>query len=86
MIYNTKFGKLDASGNIQYAPIPLVIDGTNVWTNVGASYTKEGYYPIVRTEAPDREGCYYTSYFVLDGSVIVEKWKEHTDSEVVQGG
>ena len=77
--YNFDFGKLDESGDIEYAPIPLVIEEENVWTNAPDVYTECGYYPIRNIEIPERDGFYYTYYYELEGNEIVGKWEEHEE-------
>lgn len=77
MAYNYKFAKLDESGALEYAPVPLVIDGKNVWTNEEAKYNLLGFYKIVYTETPEKEGYYYTSFYELEENKLVEKWEEH---------
>lgn len=77
--HNRRFGKTDGGRNVEYAPLPLVIVGVNVWTNVPETYISEGYYPIVNTDMPEKEGCYFTSYYEQEGEVIVQKWEEHME-------
>lgn len=77
MAYNYNFAKLNESGGLEYAPIPLVIDGVNVWTNEEAKYNSLGFYEIVHTESPTKEGYYYTEYWALAENKIVQRWEEH---------
>lgn len=91
-----KYGRLEA-GKIQYADVPLVIDGVQVWTNDPAVYATAGYLPVMMAEKPQKDGYIYTCEFVeLDGA-IVQVWTEHeipqtdeiTDSEalaIITGG
>lgn len=72
-----KFAKTEDGVNLEYAPIPLFIDGVNVWTNEEAKYNSLGYYEIVRTESPTKEGYYYSSFYELEENKLVEKWEEH---------
>lgn len=77
MRHNYKFAKLNESGGLEYAPLPLVIDGDNVWTNLEAEYNKLGFYEIKRTEMPEKEGYYYTDYWELENNKILQRWEEH---------
>ena len=77
MAYNFKFAKLDESGGLEYAPLPLVINGENVWTNIEAEYNALGFYEIKRTEMPEKEGYYYTDFWELAENKIVQRWEEH---------
>ena len=36
-----------------------------------------GYKPIIRTEAPVKEGFYYTEKWTDTGAAIVQEWEEH---------
>lgn len=74
---NRNYGKINEDGSLEYASVPLVVNGENVWTNIPEVYIAEGYYPIVRTDEPIKEGFYYTFYWEQDGNVIIQKWEEH---------
>ena len=77
MAYNYKYAKIKEDGALEYAPLPLVINGKNVWTNIEAEYNKLGFYEIKRTEMPEKEGFYYTDYWELAENKIVQRWEEH---------
>ena len=77
MAYNYKFAKIKEDGGLEYAPLPLVINGENVWTNIEAEYNALGFYEIKRTEMPEKEGFYYTDYWELENNKIVQRWQEH---------
>ena len=86
---NRNFGRVDESGNIEYAPLPLVVDGVNVWTNIAETYLKEGFYPIELTESPVKEGFFFTPYWEIENEKCVQKWAEHAKiepEEVTTGG
>ena len=77
MTYNYRYAKLNESGGLEYAPLPLVINGENVWTNIEAEYNALGFYEIKRTEMPEKEGYYYTVFWELAENKIVQRWEEH---------
>ena len=77
MAYNYKYAKIKEDGAIEYAPLPLVINGENVWTNIEAEYNALGFYEIKRTEMPEKEGYYYTDFWELADNKIVQRWQEH---------
>lgn len=77
MANNFKFAKINESGRLEYAPLPLVIDGVNVWTNIEAEYNALGFYEIMRTAMPEKEGYYYTDFWELSENKIVQRWEEH---------
>lgn len=76
MKQNKNFGRVDDNGGIQYAPFPLPVNG-NVWTNDIELHKSFGYYPVIKTEKPKKEGHYYTIYWELEDNTIIQKWKEH---------
>lgn len=77
MANNYRFAKLNESGGLEYAPLPLVINGENVWTNIEGTYNEQGYNLIERTDTPIKEGYYYTDYWELENNKIVQRWEEH---------
>ena len=77
MTNNFKYAKLNESGALEYAPLPLVINGEKVWTNIEGTYNEQGYYLIERTDTPIKEGYYYTDYWELSDNKIVQRWQEH---------
>ena len=77
MRYNYRLAKVKEDGGLEYAPLPLVINGENVWTNIESEYNKLGFYEIKRTEMPEKEGYYYTDYWELSENKIVQRWEEH---------
>ncbi len=81
MAYNYKYAKLDESGALEYAPHPLVIDDVKVWTNIESAFNELGFYKIEKTEAPIKEGFYYTDYWELSDNKIIQKWEEHEEPE-----
>lgn len=77
MAYNYKYAKIKEDGALEYAPLPLVINGKNVWTNIEAEYNALGFYEITRTAIPEKEGYYYTDFWELAENKIVQRWQEH---------
>lgn len=75
---NKSFGKLE-NGALYYAPLPLVINGENIWTNVEKIYNEQGYYAIEWTQAPTKEGYYYTYYWEMENNKIAQRWEEHEE-------
>lgn len=82
--YNKNFGTVKEEGKLQYSPNPLIIDGEKHWTNIKERYLSQGYYPVVYTEEPEKEGYYYQSYFELENEAIVQKWKEYEIAETIE--
>lgn len=77
MKFNPLYASVNEDGTLAYAPVPLVIDGVNVWTNIPEKYTQAGYYPVENTEMPVKDGyCYTSRYELLDGKAL-QVWDEH---------
>ena len=81
--YNKRFAKVNEERNLEFAPLPLLINGNNVWTNIPEIYIENGYYPIEKTKTPEKEGFYYISYWEFENNKCVQKWEEHEVSIVV---
>lgn len=77
--YNRNFAKLNEGRSLVYAPLPLIVNGENVWTNTPEVYIGQGYYPLIKTDMPVKEGFYYTSYWTYDtdNKICHEEWEEH---------
>jgi hypothetical protein len=76
--YYNNFGKLE-NGRAIFAPKPIIVDGEKIWTNREDLHRLAGYFPVVRTDMPFREGFYYTEDWQIEGEVpnLVEHWVEH---------
>ena len=73
---NRKFAKLKEDGALDYAPIPLPING-NTWTNSKEIHLECGYYPVQHTDRPIKEGYTYKSYWEVVDNILTQKWEEH---------
>lgn len=51
--------------------------GSWLSTDNEAAILELGYKPIIRTEAPVKEGYYYTEKWVETETAIVQEWEEH---------
>lgn len=77
MKFNPKYASVNEDGTLAYAPVPLVINGANYWTNIADKYTEKGYYPVENTAMPVTEGFYYTSRYELKDGKATLVWDEH---------
>lgn len=69
------YAKLE-NGILKYAPKNLIINGAKVWNASEADHIAQGWYPIVKTEAPTTEEDYYAeAYYEQEGNQIVQKWE-----------
>lgn len=84
MNITSNFGLLDEDNNLTYAILPLVINEENVWTNVPEKFVEAGYFPIIRSDMPEREGYYYTPIYHYEDETIIEEWVEHEAPEPVE--
>lgn len=71
-----RYGKL-IDGGIEYATIPIMVDGVETWTNDPAVYASIGYLPIAYTDKPKTEGYWYEVSYVERNGVIVREWIAH---------
>lgn len=74
---NFNFGRLRENGEIEYAPLLLVINGVNTWTNISELYMEKGYYPTEHRKAPEKEGFFYTPKWEIENGKCIQKWEEH---------
>ena len=86
------YGKL-INGYPQYLRLPIqpavdivinsVIHPALSWlsTDDEAAILELGYKPIIRTEAPVKDGFYYTEKWTDTGAAIVQEWEEHEQPE-----
>ena len=77
MVYG-KFGKVEDRALI-LCQMPFDIGGVPYWSTDPAILNQAGYYPVVHTEPPQREGYYYTDYWELFNEQCLEKWEEHPE-------
>ncbi len=70
-----RYAKLTES-ILTYAPKFLIINGAKVWNASEAEYIAQGWFPVIRTEAPATEEGYYAEpYWGQEGNQIVQKWE-----------
>ena len=73
---NKNYGKIE-NDNVKFAKNPLWIGDKMIANPTNEMYIANGYKPIQYTEAPTKDGFYYTSKFVEKEDVIVQVWEEH---------
>lgn len=87
-MFNINYGKLiDTYPRYLRLPIQLTADitingvvhpaGSWLSTNNETAILELGYKPIIRTEAPVKDGFYYTEKWTETGAAIVQEWEEH---------
>ena len=69
------FYKFINENTIRKAPIPLNIDGKDVFTNSENIHNQQGYYAIKTTDCPQNEKSYRPIYELKD-NLIIQKWEE----------
>ena len=77
ILINPKHASLNGDGTLSYAPVPLVLDGVNYWTNITDKYAQAGFLPVENTDTPVKDGFYYDSRYEQQGEKIVQVWDEH---------
>ena len=71
---NTKYGKLDENGRIEYAPYCLKTDEGWIVTSDPQPYIEAGYKPIRRDPYPS-DGGYYIRKTTESNAEIIEGWE-----------
>lgn len=75
MIYG-KYGKVENRA-LTPCEMPFLLGGEKTWSTDPVVLKRAGFYPVVRTERPVREGYEYAEYWVLENEACVQKWEEH---------
>lgn len=86
MRYNRSFARFEDE-KIIYAPAEFTFEGIRYnATNDERVYNAMGYYKYIRTEAPEKEGYYYTPYYEIENGKLVRKWQENEiEKEIPEG-
>ena len=75
---NRNFAKSEDGISLEFAPSEFDFNGVRYnATNSEEIYNAIGYLRFERTEAPVKEGFYYTPYYEAEENVLLEKWEEH---------
>lgn len=77
------FYKIKDEINIEKAPRPLRFDGKDVFTTSEEIHNKQGYYRLQKNECP-QDNKNYRSVYQLEGNVIVQKWLEIAEEELLE--
>lgn len=75
---NRNFAKSIDGISLEFAPSEFDFKGVRYnATNNEEIYNAMGYFRFERTEAPSKEGFYYTPFYEVENNVLLEKWEEH---------
>ncbi|MBR2639422.1 MAG: hypothetical protein IKL18_06250 [Oscillospiraceae bacterium] len=75
---NRNFAKSIDGISLEFAPSEFDYKGVRYnATNDEKIYNVIGYFRFERTEAPFKEGFYYSPFYEVEENVLVEKWREH---------
>ena len=75
---NKNFAKSIDGISLEFAPSEFDYKGVHYnATNNEGIYNAIGYFRFERTEAPSKDGFYFTPFYELGNNVLVEKWEEH---------
>ena len=75
---NFNFAKSIDGISLEFAPSEFDFKGVRYnATNSEEVYNKIGYFRFERTEAPSKEGFYFSPFYEVEENVLVEKWEEH---------
>lgn len=68
------YGKLN-NGELEIAPVKLIINDTQVWNAPAEEYFLQGWLPIIFVETPEPpDGYHYEESWTQDNNVITEIW------------
>lgn len=70
------YGKL-IDNRLQIAPNPVVIDDKTIANPTADILSQQGYLPVVTTNPPNNDGCYYTPIYSEHDGKICQEWEEH---------
>lgn len=75
---NRNFAKSEDGISLEFAPSEFDFNGVHYnATNSEEVYNAIGYFRFERTEAPSKEGFYFTPFYELENNVLLQKWEEH---------
>lgn len=75
---NKSFAKSIDGISLEFAPSEFDFNGVHYnATNSEEIYNAIGYLRLERTEAPVKEGFYFTPFYETENDVLLEKWEEH---------
>lgn len=75
---NRNFAKSEDGISLKFAPSEFDYEGVHYnATNSEEIYNAMGYFRLERTEAPSKDGFYFTPFYELENNVLLQKWEEH---------
>lgn len=77
IVKNYNVSDLISITSIEFAPPYYIVDGKKLRTNDEKIHNLFGYYLVVYSDEPHKEGYYYTSRFELENNRIYQYWDEH---------
>jgi len=78
-----KYAKL-IDNTLHYTPYPLIINGIPTWTNDENVFNEQGYYQVVETERPVKDGYFCVGTYQEQDGKIVRVWEEHEIPTVME--
>ena len=77
---NFNFAKTEDGITLEFAPSEFDFGGVHYnATNSEEIYNSIGFLRLERTKAPEKEGFYYTPFYVAENNVLVQHWEEHEE-------
>lgn len=75
---NRNFAKSEDGISLEFAPSEFNFNGVHYnATNSEEIYNAIGYFRFERTEAPSKDGFYFTPFYEEENGVLLQKWEEH---------
>lgn len=70
------YGKL-IGDKFQAAPNPITIGVKTIANPTVDILSQQGYLPVITTNPPNNDGCYYTPVYSERDGKICQEWEEH---------
>lgn len=70
------YGKI-IDGKFQAVPNPITIGVKTIANPTADILSQQGYLPVITTNPPNNDGCYYTPIYSERDGKICQEWEEH---------
>lgn len=75
------YAKFINATQIEYAPKSVTHNSRFIINPLPEILTDLGYLPIIKSDTPIEDNCYYTPYYEVKDNQILQKWERHEIEE-----
>lgn len=75
------YAKFINANQIEYAKKSVTYNGKFIINPPPEILTDLGYLPIIKSDTPIEDNCYYTPYYEVKDNQILQKWERHEIEE-----